>query len=78
MANVNDFVTTAGNGEFVQDEFKLFKTLDLNEGKVVNKDLVGLPVNEGIYNEETGKIEKAKATTPASTPTASTGTESGK
>lgn len=76
MANVNDFVTTAGNGEFVQDEFKLFKTLDPNEGKVVNKDLVGLPVNEGIYNEETGKIEKAK-TTPASTPAASTSTGSG-
>lgn len=75
MANVNDFVTTAGNGEFVQDEFKLFKTLDLNEGKVVNKDLVGLPVNEGIYNEETGKIEKAKDT--ASTPAASTSTGSG-
>lgn len=75
MANVNDFVTTAGNGEFVQDEFKLFKTLDLNEGKVVNKDLVGLPVNEGIYNEETGKIEKAKAT--ASTPAESTSTGSG-
>ncbi len=75
MANVNDFVTTAGNGEFVQDEFKLFKTLDLNEGKVVNKDLVGLPVSEGIYNEETGKIEKAEAT--ASTPAASTSTGSG-
>lgn len=75
MANVNDFVTTAGNGEFVQDEFKLFKTLDLNEGKVVNKDLVGLPVSEGIYNEETGKIEKAKTT--ASTPAASTSTGSG-
>ena len=75
MANVNDFVTTAGNGEFVQDEFKLFKTIDLNEGKVVNKDLVGLPVNEGIYNEETGKIEKAKA--PASAPAPSTSTGSG-
>ena len=75
MANVNDFVTTAGNGEFVQDEFKLFKTIDLNEGKVVNKDLVGLPVNEGIYNEETGKIEKAKA--PASAPASTTSTGSG-
>lgn len=54
--NVNDFITTAEN--VYADDIALSRIIDEvnpEEMIVVNKDLVGLPLSVGIYDEETGK-----------------------
>ena len=54
----NDFVTSAEN-IYTGDAYisNLISKLDPTKFAPVNKDLVGKPIPEGIYNEETGKIQ---------------------
>lgn len=54
----NDFVTSAEN-IYTGDAYisNLISKLDPTKFAPVNKDLVGKPILEGIYNEETGKIQ---------------------
>lgn len=55
--NVNDFITTAEN-VYAEDIAisRLIDEVNPEEMIVVNKDLVGLPLSVGIYDEETGKV----------------------
>jgi hypothetical protein len=55
--NVNDFITSAE--KVYAEDIALSRIIDkVNPEKmtVVNKDLVGLPLSVGIYNEETGEV----------------------
>lgn len=58
----NDFVTSAEN-IYTGDAYisNLISKLDPTKFAPVNKDLVGKPIPEGIYNEETGKIQEPEA-----------------
>lgn len=60
MANNNDFITTADlaneHGTFVN---KLGSVCNPDFRALVNKDLVGDPLNVGIYDETTGEVVKA-------------------
>jgi hypothetical protein len=55
--NVNDFITTAEN-VYAEDIAisRLIDKVNPEEMTVVNKDLGGLPLPVGIYDEETGKV----------------------
>lgn len=69
--NVNDFITSAEKvyaGDVALS--RLFDKVNPEKMTVVNKDLVGLPLSVGIYDEETGEIvaEESAAVDPE-TPT---------
>lgn len=65
--NVNDFITSAEN-VYAEDTAlsRLIDKVNPEKMTVVNKDLVGLPLSVGIYNEETGEVvvEESAAVDP--------------
>lgn len=63
----NDFITSAEN-IYTGDAYisNLISKLDPTKFAPVNKDLVGKPIPEGIYNEETGKIQGPEVKDPVS------------
>lgn len=74
--NVNDFITSAEKvyaGDVALS--RLFDKVNPEKMTVVNKDLVGLPLSVGIYNEETGEVVVEESTVDPETPTDPENTE---